>query len=521
MRSDYDYIIVGAGSAGCVLAARLSEDPHVQVALIEAGGIDSAADVQMPIAFPRLLGTGADWSYMTEPEPGLQGRQIALPAGRIIGGSSSLNAMVYIRGNRADFDGWVEEGAPGWSHAELLPYFRKSEGNDVQGGPLHGKEGPLAVSDSRSNHPLVARFIEAAVQAGYPRNEDFNGEQQEGVGWFQLNQRDGRRCSAATAYLHPASGRANLHVLRESAVRRVLLEHHAARGVELLSHGSILQLYAHREVIVCSGAYGTPHLLMLSGIGNAVGLEPYGIRPIHELPVGENLQNHCRTYIGYRSDEPSLIHAGSPADLALYRDQGRGPLTSNLGEGGGFLRSRADLAAPDWQFMMVPALVGDGESGIASVDGYSFGPCVLKPTSRGRVSLRSANPDDKPRIVHNFLTTADDRESMVEGIRAAMHIAAQPALRAGRPTAQRVPASDSKPAILAFMERYAQSACHPVGTCAIGRVVDPQLNVLGIDGLRIVDASVMPSIVRGNTNAAVIAIAEKAAALIGSNTEHA
>jgi len=502
-----------------VLAARLSEDPHVQVALIEAGGVDSAADVQMPIAFPRLFGTSADWSYMTDPEPGLQARQIALPAGRLIGGSSSLNAMVYIRGNRADFDGWVEEGAPGWSHAELLPYFRKSECNDVRGGPLHGKEGPLAVSDSRSNHPLVARFIDAAVQAGYPRNENFNGEQQEGFGWFQLNQRGGRRCSAAAAYLHPASGRVNLHILRESVVRRVLLQQHAAHGVELLSHGSTSRLYAHREVIVCSGAYGTPHLLMLSGIGNAVDLEPYGIRPIHELPVGENLQNHCRAYIGYRSDEPSLIHAGSPADIALYHDQGRGPLTSNLGEGGGFLRSRAELAAPDLQFMMVPALVGDGESGIASLDGYSFGPCVLKPTSRGRVSLRSAHPDDKPRIVHNFLTTADDRESMVEGVRVAMHIAAQPALKAGRPTAYRVPASDRKQAILAFIQRYAQSACHPVGTCAIGRVVDPQLKVLGIDGLRIVDASVMPSIVRGNTNATVIAIAEKAAALIGSNTE--
>ncbi|CAB3761595.1 Alcohol dehydrogenase [acceptor] [Paraburkholderia humisilvae] len=518
MRLNYDYIVVGAGSAGCVLAMRLTEDPLVRVALVEAGGADTADEVQMPIAFPKLLGTTVDWNYLSESERGLDGRQINLACGRMLGGTSSINGMVYIRGNRTDFDGWVHEGAPGWSYAELLPYFRRSEGNDEHRSALHGNDGPLSVTNGRSNHPLVESFVEAAVQAGYPHNNDFNGDEQDGFGLFQLNQRDGRRCSAAAAYLHPASGRPNLHVIAESLVTHILFREHTALGIELTRNGNTTTLFADREVIVCCGAYNSPQLLMLSGIGIASELESHGIRPVLDLPVGENLQNHCRANLAYLSDVPSAIHAGSAADLALYRDEGRGPLTSNLGEGGGFVRTDPALAAPDVQLMMVPVVVRDGEPAVSPLNGYSFGPCVLKPTSRGKVSLRSARPDEKPRIVHNFLTTSEDCDTMVAGIRIALHIAAQPALRAVCRAAHRVPASDSTEAILSYVRRYAQCSFHPAGSCPIGRVVDAQLNVLGVERLRVVDASVMPSIVRGNTNATVIAIAEKAADLIRGRT---
>ncbi|GAB7526671.1 GMC family oxidoreductase [Paraburkholderia sp. 2C] len=508
MRTAYDYVIVGAGSAGCVLAARLTEDPSVRVALIEAGGTDAVANVPVPIAFPKLFGTAADWGYMSEAEPGLNGRRVYLPAGRMLGGTSSINGMTYIRGNKADFDAW--DGVAGWSYADLLPYFIKSESNEID-MPLHGTRGPLSVSNGRSRHPLVQKFIDAAVQAGYSANADFNGAVQDGIGWYQLTQRDGRRCSAATAYLHPAMHRPNLHVMTDARVTRIIFKQRVAIGIEMVHEGEATTLQADREVVLSAGAYKSPQLLMLSGIGS--DLASLGIPPVHELPVGENLQDHCRLRLSFLTDERSLLDAGSEADLALFRDEGQGPLTSNLGEGGGFIRTRPGLSAPDIQFTMIPILVKGGSS-LGSAHGYSFGPCLAKPTSRGRVSLRDSSPDSAPSIVHHFLTTDEDCECMIAGVRAALDIARQPALRDISSAPQSVPASDSDEDILSYARQLAEPSYHAVGTCAMGRVVDSQLSVLGISRLRVVDASVMPDIVRGNTNAAVIAIAEKAADLM-------
>jgi choline dehydrogenase len=417
MQTAYDYVIVGAGSAGCVLAARLTEDPTVSVALIEAGGTDAVADVQVPIAFPKLFGTAVDWGYASEPEPGLNGRRVYLPAGRMLGGTSSINGMVYIRGNKADFDAW--EGAAGWTYADLLPYFIKSEGNEID-MPLHGTHGPLSVSNNRSRHPLVERFIDAAVQAGYSTNADFNGAAQDGFGWYQLTQRDGRRCSAATAYLHPAMHRPNLHVMTDARATRIILKQRVATGIEALHEGKTTTLRAEREVILSAGAYKSPQLLMLAGIGR--DLDSFGITPVHDLPVGENLQDHCRLRLSYLTDERSLLDAGSDADVALFRDEGRGPLTSNLGEGGGFIRTRPGLNAPDVQFTMIPILVKGGSS-LDAAHGYSFGPYLTKPTSRGRVSLRDGRADSAPSIVHNFLTAPEDlgRRLAVPSLMAGLH----------------------------------------------------------------------------------------------------
>ncbi len=506
--------MVGAGSAGCVLAARLTEDPAVTVAVIEAGDKDMAAEIHTPVAFAQLFKTSDDWDYAGDPEPALHGRRIYLPRGRVLGGSSSMNAMMYLRGNHLDYDDWAMGGATGWSYDAMLPYFIKAECNGRGASPYHGSLGPLSVQDGRSNHPLIDRFLEAALQAGHPWNEDFNGVKQDGVGRYQVTQRNGRRCSAAAAYLHPASDRPNLHIFTLALTNRVVFEGRRAVGVEIRRNGQTEILRAEREVILAAGAYNSPQILMLSGIGIAADLKAFGIPVWHELPVGEELQDHPGVPLCYLTDQPTLFSAGSEADIALFRNEGRGPLSSNICEGGGFYRTDPNLAAPDVQLMSGPVMFYD--EGLAPVTdhAYGFGPVLLKPTSRGKVSLRSARPDAKPRIVNNLLTTTEDRNSLIAGLRALLEIAAQPQLTAVCRAPYLVPASDREADIWAFIQRHVQLFYHPACTCGIGRVVDPALRVFGLDGLRVVDASVMPSIVRGNTNAPVIAIAEKAADLL-------
>jgi choline dehydrogenase len=513
-----DYVIVGAGSAGCVLAGRLSEDADASVLLLEAGGPDTAPEIRVPAMFPIMFKSSLDWDLLGEEEPGLGDRRLYLPRGRMIGGCSSINAMIYLRGNRLDYDDWAAGGATGWSYDEVLPYFKRGEDNERGADAYHGIGGPQAISDSRSMHPLVDRMLEAAVQAGHPANPDLNGETQDGVGRFQLTQRGGMRCSAADAYLHPARDRPNLEVRVCSFVERVVFEGTRAVGVEVVREGTRETIRAEREVIVAAGAYQSPVLLMLSGIGLAEELEPFGIAVREELPVGRNLQDHLMVNVNYLSSVPALFGIFTPENFGLLHEHGQGPLTSNLPEAGGFFRTRPGLPAPDVEFHFSPSLFYDEGLTAPHDHGYVFGPVVIKPTSRGRVMLRTPMAESKPRVLCNFATTAEDRESVIAGVRIALEIASQPALRAVERAPFSVPASDSDEDILAWLRANGQPVYHPTSTCAIGSVVDPDLCVYGTEGLRVVDASVMPTITRANTHAPTMMIAEKAADLIRGTT---
>jgi choline dehydrogenase-like flavoprotein len=510
----YDYVIVGAGSAGCVLAARLTEDPDVRVALIEAGGPDAAQEIHIPVAFGQLLKTNLDWDFSSEPEPGLGGRRAYLPRGRMLGGSSSMNAMIYVRGNRADYDEWAAGGAEGWGYDDVLPYFKRSEDNERGADAYHGAGGPLSVSDSRSMHDLMTAFLEGAKQAGHEENPDFNGARQEGVGRYQVTQRNGLRCSAAVAFLHPVLERPNLTLIAGALATKVCFDGDRASGVEIARAGQVDVVRAEREVILSAGAYQSPQLLMLSGIGPADHLPLLAIDVRADLPVGLGLQDHVMTLMNWRTDVESLMTALTPANVALLQSEGRGPLSCNVGEAGGFMRTRAGLEAPDVQFHAAPVLFHQDGLGAPVEHAISFGPGLLKPTSRGRVLLRSGWPDAKPRIIHNYLSSDEDVQSLVAGVRIALEIARQPALADVITGPFAVPASDSDADVLDYVRRQSMTLYHPTSTCAIGAVVDSRLRVLGTEGLRVVDASVMPSVPRGNTNAPTIMIAEKAADLI-------
>ncbi|MGZ4335272.1 MAG: GMC family oxidoreductase [Gaiellaceae bacterium] len=509
----HDYVIVGAGSAGCVVAARLSEDPDVRVALLEAGGPDTLPEIRIPAAFPMMFKSNLDWDLLGDPEPGLNGRRLYLPRGRMIGGCSSINAMIYLRGNRADYDEWAADGCEGWSYDEVLPYFKRAEDNERGEDAYHGVGGPQRISESRSMHPLVDAMLEAAVQAGHGRNPDFNGEVQDGVGRFQLTQRNGMRCSTADAYLHPAASRSNLDVVSDAFARRIVFEHGRAVGVEVMRDGIVETIRAEREVILSAGAYQSPVLLMLSGIGPAAELAPFGIELREDLPVGRNLQDHCMANLNYESSAPALFGVFTPENFALL-EQGTGPLTSNLPEAGGFFRTRPDLPAPDVEFHFSPSLFYDEGLTAPHDHGYAFGPVLVKPEARGQVMLRTPLPESKPRVLTNFLTTDEDRRALVEGTRIALEIAARPALKAVERAAYSVPGSDSEDDILEWARRVAQPVYHPTSTCAMGSVVDAELRVYGVEGLRVVDASVMPTITRANTHGPTMMIAEKASDLI-------
>lgn len=522
----YDYIVVGAGSAGCVLAGRLSEDPDTRVLLLEAGPRDWNPFIHMPAGLSRLVNDKAlNWDYMTESEATLDGRRLWWPRGRVLGGSSAINAMCYTRGVPADYDEWARRGADGWDWASVLPWFRRSEGNRRGADALHGGEGPLAVSDPRHRNPLTDVFVEAAVQAGHARNPDFNGPSQEGVGLYQVTQRDGIRCSAATAYLRPARGRPNLEVVTGALATRVLVEAGRAVGVEYGRRGRLLRARASREVLLCGGAINSPQLLMLSGIGPSAELRRHGITVVHDAPgVGGNLQDHldictlqhCTRRVSY--DRASELRIA----WDYYLRGRRGAGCSNIAEGGGFLRSRlAPDDRPDIQLHFVPAMLDDHGRNRLPGDGYTLHACHLRPRSRGRIGLTGPRATDRPRIEAGYLSDPGgfDLQVMVECARLSREILAQPAFDPWRGAPVFPTRADLDDAGLeAFVRAKAESVYHPVGTCRMGRdddaVVDPELRVHGVEGLRVVDASVMPTLIGGNTNAPTIMIAERAADLI-------
>ncbi|MGD0455111.1 MAG: GMC family oxidoreductase N-terminal domain-containing protein [Solirubrobacteraceae bacterium] len=513
----YDYVIVGAGSAGCVLANRLSEDPDVQVLLLEAGPPDTNENIHVPLGYLKLGGTEVDWDYHSAPELECNGRRITLPRGKVLGGSSSTNSMVYIRGNRRGYDEW---GVPGWSAADLLPYFLKAEDNERGASQWHAVGGPLPVSEGRSGNLISRAFVEAGVQAGLQRNEDFNGPEQDGVGMYQVTQRGGMRASTAVAYLHPAMERSNLTVMPYMLVQRVLFEGTRAVGVEASQLGQVQELRAEREVILCGGAYNSPQLLMLSGVGPAEHLTLREIEVLLDQPaVGENLSDHPATQLVWSTPEPqSLLLALEPAALQEYEATQTGPFTSNLAEAGGFARVAPDAPAPDIQFHVAPVQVVNEGMSDPEAHGVWVSPCVLTPHSRGSVRLASNDPTAKP-IVHNALYTAgDDLQRMIAGLRLALDICAQPAIKPYCAEPFTTPDGDSDDALRAHVARTTFAIYHPAGTCRMGgdadAVVDEQLRVNGLEGLRVIDASVMPVVPRGNTNAPTIAIAERAADLI-------
>jgi choline dehydrogenase len=516
----YDYVIVGAGSAGCVLAARLTEEPDVSVLLIEAGPADTKENIHVPAAFGSLLKTDVDWDYATAPEEGCNGRMMFLPRGKVLGGSSSINAMVYIRGARADYDGWRDQGNAGWGYEDLLPYFKRSEDNERGASEFHGVGGPLSVSESRSRNPIALAWVEAACEAGLERNEDFNGASQDGAGMYQVTQRDGRRCSAAVAFLHPAEDRPNLTVETRLQVHRVLFEGTRAVGVAGERDGEPFEARAETEVILSAGAYNSPQLLMLSGVGPGEHLELKEIDVLVDLPgVGQNLQDHIACGAIFTTDEPvSLIVGAEPEQQLRFTEEGRGPLTSNVAEAGGFWRSRSGLPAPDVQYHCAPVMFVDEGLGDPVAHGITFSGCLLAPSSRGTVSLRSNDPTAKPWIRHNFYGESEDAEVMLAALRMTLEMARQPALAPYCCEQYLAPPSESDADLRAHAARNSQTLYHPVGTCAMGSggdaVVDAELRVHGTEGLRVVDASVMPTIVRGNTNAPTIALAERAADLV-------
>ena len=520
----YDYIIVGAGSAGCVMAARLSEDPDVSVLLLEAGPADTWDNIHIPLGVTALGQSAVDWDYSTGCEPHCDGRRIWLPRGRTLGGSSSINAMVYIRGNAADYDGWRDAGCEGWGFDDLLPYFKRAEDNERGPSDLHGAGGPLTVSEGRHPNPMMDAFVEAGEQAGLARNDDFNGPEQDGVGHYQLTQRDGRRCSAAVAYLYPAIERPNLTVETDLQVERVVLEGTRAVGVEGTRAGETLRFDAEREVILSGGAYNSPQLLMLSGIGPADHLASRLVEPVLDRPaVGRNLTDHVTVWALWCTPDPvSLATAMAPesidANVETFEQEGTGPLTSNLAQSGGFARTSEDLDHPDLQLHAIPAILSEDPPFGLAEHGFSLGVCLLTPQSVGELYLKSPEPTAKPLINHRYLEAEEDMARMEAGLELVMEIGGQPALARHCAEAEQVPASSAKADMRAYIRRHAQTLFHPVGTCAMGpdedAVVDLELRVRGVEALRVVDASVMPAVPRGNTNAPTIAIAERAADLI-------
>jgi choline dehydrogenase-like flavoprotein len=511
----HDYLIVGAGSAGCALAARLTEDPDVSVILLEAGPPDSEEALHIPVAFSQLYRTLFDWDYLSGPEPGLGGREIYVPRGRVLGGSSSLNAMIYIRGNPRDYDAW----GPGWSWDDVLPYFLRAEDNERGASALHGAGGPLSVSDGRSNHPLMDAWIDAAADAGLPRNDDFNGPDQDGVGRYQVTQRGGMRCSAAVAYLHPALTRPNLTLVPDAPVTRLLFEGTRAVGAEALIDGVAQELRAEREVVLCAGTYNSPQLLMLSGIGPAEHLAGLGLDVRLDQPaVGANLSDHINAGLIIRTDTETLMTAETEANVALLQTEGRGPLTSNIAEAGGFWRSRDGLDAPDVQFHVAPVMFAEEGLAPPTEHAWSAGACVLTPECRGEVRLRSPDPAAKPHIVTHYLDGERDWDAMLAAQRLLLEIAARPAIAKHGTDAYQAPASDSEHDLRHHVRNVAHCLYHPVGTCALGTVVDAELRVQGVDGLRVADASVIPAVPRGNTNAPSIMIGERAADLLRGRT---
>jgi choline dehydrogenase-like flavoprotein len=517
-----DYVIVGAGSAGCTLAARLTEDPSVSVTLVEAGGKGRHPNISIPAAFANQFRTKLDWDYNTEPEPHCDGRSLYIPRGKGLGGSSSMNAMLYVRGRPLDYDMWAREGCDGWGWNDVRPYFLKAENNERGASEHHAVGGPLNVADERSPRRLTARFLAAAEAAGIPRIPDYNGPEQDGASPVQVTQRNGARFSAADAYLRPNMKRPNLEVITGATVLGVELVGGRAAGVRVRGRGRRERVInAEREVILSAGAIGSPQLLLLSGIGPADHLRSVGVTVHHDLPgVGENLHDHPYVVCIWESSAPeSLYGADKPKPMLEWILRRSGPLTSTVAEAFAFVRSRPGLPAPDLQFHFAPAYFAD--NGFEEFDGHAFtsGPVLVSTKSRGNLRLRSSDPLDKPRILTNTLAEPEDMASLVAGVKLAREIASTgPLAEAAAREIYPGPGVDDDADIEAFVRQHVDLLYHPVGTCKMGTddaaVLDPQLRVRGIDGLRVVDASVMPPIPGGNTNAPTIMIAERAAELI-------
>jgi choline dehydrogenase-like flavoprotein len=519
--NSYDYIIVGAGSAGCVLASRLSEDPHARVLLLEAGGPDRRREIRIPAAYSKLFKSALDWNFSTEPEPHLHNRRLYWPRGKVLGGSSAINAMIYIRGNRLDYDHWASLGNDGWSFADVLPYFKKSENQERGASEFHGVGGPLCISDLRCVNPLTRFFLDAANELGFAANPDFNGAMQLGAGLYQVTQKNGSRHSAADAFLKASMSRPNLHVLTATHATRILIENHRAIGVEFARHGATETARAEREVILCSGAVNSPQLLLLSGIGPADELARIGIRVIHNLPgVGKNLQDHPMVSAGYLCTKPiTLQGADSLRNLLQYFVLKRGPLTSNVAEAGIFINTRNDSPTPDLQILFGPVYyVNHGFEKIKE-HAFGFAPTLIAPESRGEITLRSANPLDAPAIRANYLACESDLRVMMEGLRTVLRLAESKPFDAFRGARLHpAPQASTDSHFAEFLRNNLQTLYHPAGTCKMGSdsmaVVDSRLRVRGIERLRVADASIMPRVIAGNTNAPAIMIAEKAADMI-------
>jgi len=526
----YDYIIVGAGSAGCVLAYRLTAEPSIRVLLLEAGGRDTHPLIHVPIGLGKIWEHRMfDWGYDTEPEPRLDNRRIEAMRGKVLGGSSSINVMAYVRGHRGDYDRWARNGCPGWSYAEVLPYFKRCESWEKGENAWRGGGGPLSVIDTRNEDPLFDAWLDAAREADWPYTEDYNGKDQEGFGRSQWTIRNGRRCSAAVAFLRPAMRRPNLTVVTGALATRIILERTRATGVEYARDGAVHRASATREVLLAGGVFNTPQLLMLSGIGEADHLRQVGVEPKVNLPgVGRNLQDHLSVDVHHARRGRGPFHATMRLDRAAISMArayllGTGPGTVLPSRLHAFLKTRRDLAVPDIQFLFrgAPARAHLWFPGIAPAYEDSFGlrPVMLHPESRGLVRLRSADPSAPVRIMQNFLATEHDVRTIREGAKLGRDLAARKGLDPLRGR-EMTPGADCRTdaEIDAFVRRTAITAHHPCATCAMGEgedaVLDPALRVRGVDGLRVADASAMPDLVSGNINACVLMIAEKAADLV-------
>lgn len=535
-RESFDYIIIGAGSAGAVLANRLTEDPHCRVLLLEAGPMDYSLWIHMPSAFDKPMGSRRyNWGYATEPEPFMDNRRMDCPRGHVLGGSSSINGMAYVRGNALDYEGWAEDfGLPDWHYADVLPYFRRAEDFDQGANAYHGGGGPLHVTTGAMRNPLYRAFVDAGVAAGYPQTDDMNGYQQEGFGPMFMTTRDGIRWSTANAYLRPVMRRANLTIRTRALTETLAFDGERATGVRYRHRGRVQQARAEREVLLCAGAINSPQILMRSGVGPADALREHGIEVRHERPgVGENLQDHLEVYVQYACREPiTLFSALKPWNQARIGLQWlatrRGLGASNHFESGGFIRSEPGVRYPNLQYHFMPIALSYDGSVSADCHGFQAHVGPMRPESRGRVRLGGSDPTDAPRIVFNYMGSERDRREMRDAVRLTREVIEQTPMDRfrDRPLSPDVDVqSDAE--IDAWVRIHGESAYHPSGTCRMGRaddpeaVVDGQGRVQGLDGLRVVDASIMPRITTGNLNAPTIMMAEKLAdAIRGATPAH-